>query len=169
MHAFILRFTTMSVTTAATIVQADHHKLMLCACPLGRAGEVLEPDRPHGLIGQLIGKTTLTRGNQTLSASQISNFLEFAQGGTNAFTLTLPDNVDLCNRYNLKNGSYIEVIVKNGHGNGSGDITIAPGAGMTVWGDDTVDEDRTRKVGIYIKDHTSSVALEGADVYVIFA
>jgi len=158
----------MSVTTAATIVQADHHKLMLCASPLGRFGEILEPNRAHGLIGQLTGKVSLTRGNQTLSPSQISNFIEFADGGTGAFSLTLPDNVDLCNRFNLKNGTYIEMMIKNGHGAGSGNITIVPGAGMTVWGVDEVTGDRVRKVGIYIKDRTSNVAANGADVFIVF-
>lgn len=165
--SFILRLVAMSVTTGATVVQADHHKLMLTASPLGRNAEIIEPGHAHGVVGMLVGFKEIDRDSLTLDPERFAQQIRFRDGSTGAFTLTMPTVPELADRFNLQNGSYIEIIIINVGATDNGAITLAVAAnsGFALLGPAAIATTSVAKVGVYIRDRTSLVNGEGGHVF----
>jgi len=159
----------MSVFVGATVLQADHHKLMLTATPLDRHGGTFDGGAANlnnnvGVVGCMYPRLTIAPVSQTLAPVQMAQII-FAFGSGSAFTVTLPSVPDLCNHFNLQNGTYLEFIIVN---EGGATLTVAPGDGMQFQGPDFVLNKSTRKLGMYIKDRTSTVSTAGADLWITF-
>jgi len=167
----------MSVVTGTEILQADHRKLMLTAEPLGRHGEVLD-DTFHGIVGYIFGKKVLPRGISSLSARDMSQLMDFSGPGAEAgFTVDLPTVPEFCDQFNLQNGSYVELLVKNSRdtpGTAYGTVVFnnPTDSGWTMHGTSTHDSlsvvsEKIGKIGVYVKDRTSTDNSQGADIWLI--